>query len=57
MDHVTCEIEYDAQHNMYCVTVYVNGHWDMEAWFHDRASAELFAKQKELRYGLRHAAH
>jgi hypothetical protein len=48
MKHVTTDIDYDAERKMWCVTVYVNGHWDSEHWYYSLSAAESFAEQRKL---------
>ena len=48
MKHITCEIEYDAQVEMWVVTVYVNGHYDAEHYFHTILAANEFAARRKL---------
>jgi hypothetical protein len=53
MKHVTTEVEYDAEVEMWLVTVYVDGHWNMEHWFHTESIARHWAKRMEVEYGQR----
>ena len=48
MDHITTEVDYDAQQKMWCVTVYVNGHWDSEHHFWTILAANEFAARRKL---------
>jgi hypothetical protein len=50
MRHVTTEVEYDAQVKMWCVTVYVDGHYDMDHWFHTEVVARHWAESVKVRY-------
>ena len=45
MKHVTCEVDYDEQRQMWCVTIYIDGHWDMEQWFHSENAARYWAER------------
>lgn len=45
---VTCRVEYIEARDMWCVTVYVDGVWNMEQWFHTQNAAEFWAARKEL---------
>jgi hypothetical protein len=50
MKHVTTEVEYDRERKMWLVTVYVDGHWDMEQWFHRESFARNWAESIVVQY-------
>lgn len=48
MKHITCEIDFEEARGMWCVTVYVDDHWDSEHWFHSILAANEFAARRKL---------